>query len=161
MKPVTVALALEHKKVTPQTVISTDPGKITINGATIGDVHNYGSLTVNGIIQKSSNVGTTKIAQRLSNQDMWENFRMIGLGQKPDLPFPGIASGRLRPWKTWRPIEHATMSYGYGLSTSLFQMTRAYSVFANEGVLMPVTLVRDGAAAAGWPKVDAQCVAGV
>lgn len=146
MKPVTVALALEHKKVTPQTVISTDPGKITINGATIGDVHNYGSLTVNGIIQKSSNVGTTKIAQRLSNQDMWENFRMIGLGQKPDLPFPGIASGRLRPWKTWRPIEHATMSYGYGLSTSLFQMTRAYSVFANEGVLMPVTLVRDGVA---------------
>ena len=146
MKPVTVALALEQKKVTPQTVIATDPGKLTIQGATIGDVHNYGTLTVSGIIQKSSNVGVAKVAQRLSDQDMWENFRHIGIGQKPDLPFPGIASGRLRPWKSWRPIEHATMSYGYGLSASLFQITRAYSVFARDGVLMPVSLVREGAA---------------
>ena len=146
MKPVTVALALEQKKVTPQTVIATDPGKLTIQGATIGDVHNYGTLTVSGIIQKSSNVGVAKVAQRLSGQDMWENFRHIGIGQKPDLPFPGIASGRLRPWKSWRPIEHATMSYGYGLSASLFQITRAYSVFARDGVLMPVSLVREGAA---------------
>ncbi|MFV0601046.1 MAG: peptidoglycan D,D-transpeptidase FtsI family protein [Brachymonas sp.] len=146
MKPVTVALALEQKKVTPQTVIGTEPGRLTIQGATIGDVHNYGTLTVNGVIQKSSNVGVTKVAQRLSSQDMWENFRHIGIGQKPDLPFPGIASGRLRPWKSWRPIEHATMSYGYGLSASLFQITRAYSVFAREGVLMPVSLVRAGTA---------------
>lgn len=146
MKPVTVALALEQKKVTPQTVIATDPGKLTIQGATIGDVHNYGTLTVSGVIQKSSTVGVAKVAQRLSGQDMWENFRHIGIGQKPDLPFPGIASGRLRPWKSWRPIEHATMSYGYGLSASLFQITRAYSVFARDGVLMPVSLVREGAA---------------
>ena len=146
MKPVTVALALEQKKVTPQTVIATDPGKLTIQGATIGDVHNYGTLTVSGIIQKSSNVGVAKVAQRLSDQDMWENFRHIGIGQKPDLPFPGIASGRLRPWKSWRPIEHATMSYGYGLSASLFQITRAYSVFARDGMLMPLSLVREGAA---------------
>lgn len=157
MKPVTVALALEQKKVTPNTVISTAPGKMTINGATIGDVHNYGALTVNGVIQKSSNVGVVKIAQRMSRQDMWENFRQVGLGQKPDLPFPGIASGRLRPWKSWRPIEHATMSYGYGLSTSLFQITRAYSVFARDGVLMPVSLVREGAADARgrYQSVDA------
>ena len=146
MKPVTVALALEQKKVTPNTVISTSPGKMTIGGATIGDVHNYGALTVNGVIQKSSNVGTVKIAQRMSRQDMWDNFRNVGLGQKPDLPFPGIASGRLRPWKAWRPIEHATMSYGYGLSTSLFQITRVYSVFARDGVMMPVSLVREGTA---------------
>ena len=146
MKPVTVALALEQKKVTPNTVISTSPGRMTIGGATIGDVHNYGALTVNGVIQKSSNVGTVKIAQRMSRQDMWDNFRNVGLGQKPDLPFPGIASGRLRPWKAWRPIEHATMSYGYGLSTSLFQITRVYSVFARDGVMMPVSLVREGTA---------------
>ncbi len=146
MKPVTVALALEQKKVTPNTVISTSPGKMTIGGATIGDVHNYGALTVNGVIQKSSNVGTVKIAQRMSRQDLWDNFRNVGLGQKPDLPFPGIASGRLRPWKTWRPIEQATMSYGYGLSASLFQLTRVYSVFARDGVMMPVSLVREGTA---------------
>ena len=146
IKPLTVALALEQKKVTPATQIITEPGKMTINGATIGDVHNYGSLTVSGVIQKSSNVGVVKIAQRISARDMWENFHSVGLGQKPDLPFPGMASGRLRPWKSWRPIEHATMSYGYGLSTSLFQLTRMYSVFARDGVLMPVTLVREGAA---------------
>ena len=146
MKPVTVALALEQKKVTPNTVISTSPGRMTIGGATIGDVHNYGALTVNGVIQKSSNVGTVKIAQRMSRQDMWDNFRNVGLGQKPDLPFPGIASGRLRPWKAWRPIEQATMSYGYGLSASLFQLTRVYSVFARDGVMMPVSLVREGTA---------------
>ncbi|MBP8795000.1 MAG: penicillin-binding protein 2, partial [Brachymonas sp.] len=91
-------------------------------------------------------VGPVKIAQRMSRQDMWDNFRNVGLGQKPDLPFPGIAGGRLRPWKSWRPIEHATMSYGYGLSASLFQITRAYSVFARDGMLMPVSLVREGAA---------------
>ena len=146
IKPLTVALALEQQKVTPNTQIVTEPGKMTINGATIGDVHNYGSLTVNGVIQKSSNVGVVKIAQRMSARDMWESFHSVGLGQKPDLPFPGMASGRLRPWKSWRPIEHATMSYGYGLSTSLFQLTRMYSVFARDGILMPVTLVRDGAA---------------
>ena len=146
IKPLTVALALELQKVTPNTQIVTEPGKMTISGATIGDVHNYGSLTVSGVIQKSSNVGVVKIAQRMSARDMWESFHSVGLGQKPDLPFPGMASGRLRPWKSWRPIEHATMSYGYGLSTSLFQLTRMYSVFARDGVLMPVTLVRDGAA---------------
>ncbi len=146
IKPLTVALALEQQKVTPNTQIVTEPGKMTINGATIGDVHNYGSLTVSGVIQKSSNVGVVKIAQRMSARDMWESFHSVGLGQKPDLPFPGMASGRLRPWKSWRPIEHATMSYGYGLSTSLFQLTRMYSVFARDGILMPVTLVRDGAA---------------
>ena len=146
IKPLTVALALEQKKVTPNTQIITAPGKMTINGATIGDVHNYGVLTVGGVIQKSSNVGVVKIAQRLSARDMWESFHSVGLGQKPDLPFPGMASGRLRPWKSWRPIEHATMSYGYGLSTSLFQLTRMYSVFARDGILMPVTLVREGQA---------------
>lgn len=161
MKPVTVALALEQKKVTPQTVIATEPGRLTIQGATIGDVHNYGTLTVNGVIQKSSNVGVTKVAQRLSSQDMWENFRHIGIGQKPDLPFPGIASGRLRPWKSWRPIEHATMSYGYGLSASLFQITRAYSVFAREGVLMPVSLVRAGTADASGKFLPADSSAGI
>ena len=146
IKPLTVAMALELQKVTPNTQIVTEPGKMTISGATIGDVHNYGSLTVSGVIQKSSNVGVVKIAQRMSARDMWESFHSVGLGQKPDLPFPGMASGRLRPWKSWRPIEHATMSYGYGLSTSLFQLTRMYSVFARDGILMPVTLVREGQA---------------
>ena len=144
MKPVTVALALQQGKVTPNTLIATGNGRMTIGTASIGDTHGYGTLTVDGVVQKSSNVGTVKISQRLTGEDMWENFSNIGLGQKPDLPFPGMAAGRLRPYKSWREVEKATMSYGYGLSASLFQLTRAYSVFARDGVMMPVTLVRDG-----------------
>lgn len=144
MKPVTVALALQQGKVTPETVFDTSPGRVNIGSFTISDTHNYGALTVNGVVQKSSNIGTLKISQRLSAHDMWENFSRLGLGQRPHLPFPGIASGRLRPFKSWRETEKATMSYGYGLSASLFQLARAYSVFARDGVLMPVSLVRDG-----------------
>ena len=144
MKPVTVALALQQGKVNPGTLIATGNGRMQIGTANIGDTHAYGTLTVDGVVQKSSNVGTVKISQRLTGEDMWENFSNIGLGQKPDLPFPGMAAGRLRPYKSWREVEKATMSYGYGLSASLFQLARAYSVFARDGVMMPVTLVRDG-----------------
>ena len=146
IKPLTVALALQERKVTPNTIIETSPGRLTIAGATIGDTHNYGTLTVEGVVQKSSNVGTVKISERLEARDMWDNFMNMGLGQKPDLPFHGIGRGRVRPWKAWRPIEKATMAYGYGLSASLFQMARAYSVFAHDGVMMPITLVQDNMA---------------
>jgi cell division protein FtsI (penicillin-binding protein 3) len=73
---------------------------------------------------------------------MWETFSQVGFGQRPQVPFPGAVSGRLRAYKTWRPIEQATMSYGYGLSVSLFQLARAYSVFARDGELIPVTLMK-------------------
>ena len=73
---------------------------------------------------------------------MWELYSAVGFGQKPQLGFPGAVTGRLRPYKTWRPIEQATMSYGYGLSASLFQLARAYTVFARDGELMPVTMTR-------------------
>ena len=81
---------------------------------------------------------------------MWELYSAVGFGQKPQLGFPGAVTGRLRPYKTWRPIEQATMSYGYGLSASLFQIAHAYTVFAHDGELIPVTLTRPlGAPAAG------------
>jgi cell division protein FtsI (penicillin-binding protein 3) len=75
-------------------------------------------------------------------REMWDMYTQVGFGQKPQIDFPGAVTGRLRPYKTWRPIEQATMSYGYGLSTSLFQLARAYSVFAHDGELVPVSLVR-------------------
>ena len=123
MKPVTVATALELGRVTPQTIIDTTPGRYTVTGSTITDTHNYGVLTVEGVIQKSSNVGATKVSQRLSSQEMWNTFTALGLGQKPQIEFPGAVTGRVRPWKNWRPIEQATMSYGYGLSASLLQLS--------------------------------------
>jgi cell division protein FtsI (penicillin-binding protein 3) len=142
MKPFIAAMALEKKWVTPETRIETAPGRITIAGATITDAHPHGVLTVNEIIQKSSNVGTVKMAMKAEPREMWEFYSQAGFGQKPQLPFPGVVSGKLRAYKTWRPIEQATMSYGYGLSASLFQLARSYSVFARDGELIPVTLTK-------------------
>ena len=140
MKPFIAALALEKGMVKPGTPIHTAPGRITIGGSTISDSHPNDVLTVAEVIQKSSNVGTVKLAMQMSPREMWETYAQAGFGQKPALPFPGAVSGRLRPYKTWRPIEQATMSYGYGLSASLFQMAQAYTVFARDGELVPVTL---------------------
>ena len=142
MKPFVAALALEHKLVRPDTLIQTAPGRLTIGGSTISDAHPNGALTVNEVIQKSSNVGTVKMAMQFQPREMWEMFHDIGMGQKPDVPFPGAVSGRLRAHKSWRPIEQATMSYGYGLSASLYQLAQAYTIFARDGELIVPTLVR-------------------
>lgn len=142
MKPITVALALEQGKVRPESVIQTAPGRLTMGQHTINDTHDYGALTVAGVIQKSSNVGTTKIALNLDARDMWEMYQSIGLGQAPKIGFPGAVAGRVRPYKSWKPIEQATMSYGYGLSASLFQIARAYTIFARDGELIPVSMTK-------------------
>jgi cell division protein FtsI (penicillin-binding protein 3) len=149
MKPFTIGLGLETGRVTPLSIIDTTPGRITITGSTISDSHANGVLTVEGVIQKSSNVGTTKIAMQLQAHEMWDLFNQAGFGQKPQISFPGAVSGRLRPYKTWRPIEQATMSYGYGLSASLFQMARSYTVFARDGHIIPVTLTKSAAPVGG------------
>ncbi|WP_316151601.1 penicillin-binding protein 2 [Cupriavidus sp. BIC8F] len=148
MKPITVGLALQLKRVTPSTVITTT-GKYNFEGATISDTHNYGALTVSGVIQKSSNIGTTKIAMMMKPQEMWDMFTSVGLGQAPKIGFPGAVAGRVRPFKSWRPIEQATMSYGYGLSVSLFQMAHAYTIFAHDGELIPVSMFRTSGPATG------------
>ena len=142
MKPFAVALALEKGLVKPETPIQTAPGRITITGSTISDAHPHGVLSVNEVIQKSSNVGTVKMAMQIEPREMWEMFTQVGFGQRPQIPFPGVVSGRLRPYKTWRPIEQATMSYGYGISGSLFQVARAYTLFARDGEVVPVTLIK-------------------
>lgn len=149
MKPFTVSLALEKGIVKPETPIQTAPGRITITGSTITDAHPHGVLTVNEVIQKSSNVGTVKMAMQLQPREMWEIFTQVGLGQKPQLPFPGMTAGRVRPYKTWRPIEQATMSYGYGISASLFQVARAYTMFARDGEVVPATLMKANGQVAG------------
>ena len=154
MKPFAIALALEKGIIKPETIIQTAPGTINITGSTITDSHPHGALTVNEVIQKSSNVGTVKIAMQLQPREMWEMFTAVGLGQKPQLPFPGVVSGRLRAAKTWRPVEQATMSYGYGVSTSLFQMARAYTIFASDGKSLPATLIKNGQIPAGVPVIS-------
>jgi cell division protein FtsI (penicillin-binding protein 3) len=157
MKPFIAALALETGRVRATTPIDTAPGTITVTGSTIRDAHPHGVLSVAEVIQKSSNVGTVKLALSMDRREMWELYTAIGLGQKPRIDFPGAVSGRLRPWKSWRPIEHATMSYGYGLSASLLQLARTYTVFARDGELIPLTIVRreDAAPVAGQRVLSA------
>jgi len=142
MKPLTVALALERGIVTPRTTFQTAPGYIMVTGSKITDSHAHGVLTVDQIIEKSSNVGTVKIAQQIPYKDMWEFYSTLGLGQKPALPYPGVVGGKLRAYKSWRPVEQATMSYGYGLSVSLFQLAQAYSVLANDGEMVAPRLIQ-------------------
>jgi cell division protein FtsI (penicillin-binding protein 3) len=149
MKAFTVGLALETGRVKPQTPIQTAPGRLQITGSTISDAHPHGVLTVQEVIQKSSNVGTVKMAMQMQPREMWEVFSQAGFGQKPQITFPGVVSGRLRPYKTWRPIEQATMSYGYGLSASLFQMARAYTVFGHDGQVISATMLKSDEPATG------------
>ena len=156
MKPFTIGLALETGRVTPQTLIDTGAGKLTITGSTISDSHPNGVLTVEGVIQKSSNIGTAKIAMQMQPREMWEIFSNAGFGQKPQISFPGAVSGRLRAYKTWRPIEQATMSYGYGLSASLFQMARSYTVFSNDGLIIPATMLKSSEPAVGVPVLSSR-----
>ena len=149
MKAFTVGLALDTNRVKPNTQIQTAPGRMQISGSTISDAHPNGVLTVEQVIQKSSNVGTVKMAMQMQPREMWETFSQAGFGQKPQITFPGVVSGRLRPYKTWRPIEQATMAYGYGLSASLFQMARAYTVFGHDGQIIPATLLNSDQPAVG------------
>ena len=142
LKPFTIALGLETGKVRSETIINCAPGRLTIGNATIADAHPHGALSVAQVIQKSSNVGAAKIAAMLPSQTMWQMFDDVGFGQAPRLGFPGEVTGRVRPWKTWKPIEQATMSYGHGISVSLIQLARAYSVFARDGDLVPLSLTR-------------------
>jgi cell division protein FtsI (penicillin-binding protein 3) len=161
MKPFTIGLALEDKIVTPQTVIQTAPGYVTMAGMKISDAHPHGALTVQQVIQKSSNVGTLKIGLQMQPRQMWELFTQVGFGQKPQITFPGAVTGRLRPWKTWKPVEQATMSYGYGLSASLFQIARSYTVWAHDGQIIPATLLKSPEPATGVQVFSPRTVAEV
>jgi cell division protein FtsI (penicillin-binding protein 3) len=149
LKPFTIAAALEAGGVKPDTVFETAPGTFSIGKATIRDAHKEGPLTVAQVIQKSSNVGSAKIALSLPPQTLWEMLSDSGFGASTGSGFPGEVSGRLRPYRTWRPIEQATMSYGHGIAVSLLQLARAYTLFSAEGELKPVSLLRLEAPATG------------
>lgn len=156
LKPFTIALAVDEGRVRPDTMIRTAPGKYTIGNYTISDAHASGMLSVAQVIQKSSNVGAAKVALGLPREDMWDMFKRVGFGTSPALGFPGEAHGKVRKWRTWRPIEQATMAYGHGISVSLIQLARAYSIFARDGELVPLTLVKADMPVAGRRVISAE-----
>jgi cell division protein FtsI (penicillin-binding protein 3) len=142
IKPFAVACAMELGKVRPDTIIDTTPGQMHVGPNVVKDVHNYGVLDVAHILQKSSNVGVSKIALGLPSSKFWAFYNNLGFGQPLGTGFPGEANGRLSDHQGWRPFEQATLSFGYGLSTSLAQLGRAYLALANEGVMPMVSLVK-------------------
>ena len=142
MKPFTIAAALEAGLVTPETMVQTAPGSMTVGGWKISDTHPYGLLSVAQVIQKSSNVGSAKIMLAMAPEKMGTLYRDLGFGAQPETGFPGEAKGLLRPWAKWKPIEQATMAYGHGMSVSLLQLARAYTVFTTDGHLLPLALTK-------------------
>ncbi|MFM0525336.1 penicillin-binding protein 2 [Paraburkholderia strydomiana] len=149
IKPVVVALSIDEGKVRPQSVIDTAPGWYKIGPAVIHDTSNHGAMTVAEAVQKSSNIALAKLALNLPAEKIWTKYQEYGLGLRPDLTFPGVASGKVRPYKRWRPIEQATMAYGYGLSASLLQIAQIYTAYAGDGTMHRVRLLREGTEAGG------------
>jgi len=156
LKPFTVALALEQGKVTAKSVVASGRESLRIANYTIHDSHPEGAINVAQVVQFSSNVGAAKLALSLAREDMWDLFNRAGFGAASQLGFPGEAVGRLRPARTWRPVEQATMAYGHGISVSLMQLARAYTMFARDGEIVPLTLVKSDAPAAGTRVVSAK-----
>jgi cell division protein FtsI (penicillin-binding protein 3) len=156
MKPITVSAAMQFGDYKPDTKIQTAPGFMTIGTATIHDSHMHGILTVSQVIQKSSNVGAAKMGLSLKKEELWSAFNQVGFGTPTHIGFPGEASGILRNYKTWRPIEQATMSFGHGISLTLLQLARAYTVFANDGELKPVSLFKLAESPVGHQVFSAQ-----
>ena len=156
LKPFTIALALETGKVTSSTVVHTAPGRLTLANYTIRDLHPAPQMSMAQVLARSSNVGAAKVALALPREAMWDFYRRVGFGTAPELGFPGAAAGKVRPYKTWRPIEQATLGYGMGMSLSLAQLARAYTVFARDGELVPLTLVKTGAVAGGEKVLSAE-----
>lgn len=141
MKPFTIAAALERNLVRPDTLMEL-PDDFRVGGKLIRDDHYHPRLTVSEILQKSSNIGAVRIAMRLKPEQFWDTLKRAGFGQLPGSGFPGEASGILRDYKNWKPVEQATMAYGHGISVTLLQLARAYMAFANDGVVMPLTFLK-------------------
>jgi cell division protein FtsI (penicillin-binding protein 3) len=155
MKPITVSLSLEKGQVQPNTQMAIG-AKYLIGPKPITDTHPYATLTVAQIIQKSSNIGTAKLAMNTSPQEMWDLYTAAGFGQAPKIGFPGAVAGTLHPYKKWVPSDQARIAFGYGISASLFQLARAYTIFARDGELVPLTIERSPKFKPGTPVISAK-----
>lgn len=147
MKPFTIAKALDSGKVNTSQRFNTNPYKI--GPATVRDTHVYPSLDLRGIMQKSSNVGTSKLSAMFKPKEMYDFYHDLGVGVRMHSGFPGESAGLLRNWKRWRPIEQATMSFGYGLQLSLLQLARAYTMLTHDGELLPISFEKQAVAPEG------------
>jgi cell division protein FtsI (penicillin-binding protein 3) len=159
LKPFTVALALDTSRVKPTTMFDTGNGRMVVGDRTIRDTHAHGVIDVSTIIQKSSNIGVSKMALAMPSQEMWEMFTKSGFGVAPRFGFPGAVAGRVRPYKAWRPVEQANMSFGQGISVSLLQLARSYMIFARDGDIIPLSFQKVTEKPVGQQVVSAKTAA--
>jgi len=141
MKTLTLVAALESGRFTTQTMIDTNPGRIRVGPKVYPDPRNYGLISVSRVIEKSSQVGVTKIALDLGHEPIREVFNRFGIGHAPGTGFPGESAGSLPDRVRWYATEKVSLAFGYGISATPLQLARAYSVFANEGVQSPLSLL--------------------
>ncbi|TDO12578.1 peptidoglycan D,D-transpeptidase FtsI family protein [Halomonas ventosae] len=154
IKPLAMAAMIESGKVPLDTVVDTSPGWMVIDRFTIKDIGNYGKLSLAGILEKSSNIGMSKLALRLDDPVVPATYRALGLGQSPGTGFPGEATGSIPAPVRWSSSQWAALAYGYGLSVSALQLASAYTAIANEGRRLPPSLLKLVEVPAGEPVID-------
>ncbi len=142
VKPLTIVSALESGKYKPSSTVNTAPGIMKLNGKRVSDPRNYGELDLAGIIKKSSNMGVSRVALSLSDQEFLDSFYKVGFGKSTGLGVQGETKGVLRPRNNWSDIEKATFSFGYGFQVSSIQLAQAYSVLGANGIKRPLTLIK-------------------
>jgi cell division protein FtsI (penicillin-binding protein 3) len=142
MKPISFAVALEKNIVTPNTSIDTGKSPYSYQGKFIRDTHPHGVITAQEVIKVSSNIGSAKISEKISSNNLAAMYKKFGYGKKTGINFPGEVSGFMRNYTRWKKIDHSRASFGYGLNSTLIQTAQAYTVFANAGKLKPITLIK-------------------
>ena len=142
VKPFGVAAALESGHFSPDSIVDTSPGWMRVGRDMVRDHRNYGALSLAGILAKSSNMGMTKLTMDIGPEALVSIFQKVGFGQSTGVVFPGESTGVLPIRSKWRPIEAATLSFGYGMTVTTLQLAQAYMVLANDGKAMPVSLIK-------------------
>ena len=142
IKPFTLAAALDQGLFSDKSIINTAPGYMKVTGYPVRDFRNYGKLDLAGILRKSSNVGAAKVALSMPADAMWKSFNRYGFGEDTGVSFPAASSGYLSFFGDWHPLDQATLAFGYGISVSVLQLARSYAIFANEGKLAPLSLLK-------------------
>jgi cell division protein FtsI (penicillin-binding protein 3) len=142
IKPFTLAAAIDRGLYSPESTIDTSPGWYMVSGHTIKDFRNYGVLDLASVLRKSSNVGASRIALSMKEEELWQSFNDYGFGKPPGVAFPGESSGYFRHFTEWQKLDHAVMGFGYGLAVSITQLARAYAMIANQGRHVDVSLIR-------------------
>jgi cell division protein FtsI (penicillin-binding protein 3) len=149
IKPISVSAALENKSIRPHNIIDTSAGYYKVGRNKVTDTHKYGKISVKEVIQKSSNIGAIIIGEKVEPKYLWNTLNNFGFGQKTGVSFPGEVGGKLTHYKNWRKTDHQSATYGYGMSTTLIQLAHSYTVFANQGNIKTVSLLKTKDSALG------------